>query len=84
MVDLHQEGGGRLISKMKELLALREREIGRRIYQNEISRATKLNPNTITRWMSPEPFTRIEAPVIIPLCRYFSCRVGDLLEIDYD
>lgn len=73
-----------MISRMKELLAVKERELGRRIKQNEIVKETHLNPNTVSRWLSPEPFSRIEAQAIIPLCRYFNCKVGDLLEIDYD
>ena len=84
MIQSEQKGGGHLRSKMKELVALRERQTGARIHQKDIVEATKLNPNTVSRWMSPEPISRIEETVVIPLCRFFNCELGDLVYIDYD
>lgn len=69
-------------SKMAELVARRERELGKRIFQKDIVEATNLNPNTISRWMSPEPLTRIEENVIVPLCEYLGCEIGDIIYID--
>lgn len=72
----------KLKSKLKELVAERERITGYRIRQTDIAAATGLNPNTISRWMSPEPFDRLEAKALTRLCTWLNCDVGTLLYID--
>lgn len=70
-------------SKLKERITARERELGRRINQLEIAQATGINPNTISRWMAPTPFKRIEAEVVVPLCKYLDCGLDDIIELEY-
>lgn len=73
---------GKIKSRLKELVARREHELGRRITQKEIGEETNLNPHTISAWMSPEPLTRIDEKSLIPLCGWLGCEIGDLLYID--
>jgi DNA-binding Xre family transcriptional regulator len=84
MIPSKKTGGGRVKSRLKEIIAKRERDLGRRIPQREIVEATGINPNTVSRWMSPEPIARIEESVIVPLCRFLNVQVGDLVYIDFD
>lgn len=69
-------------SRLKELVARRESEEGRRIHQREICTATGLNPNTISRWMSPEPFARLETRPLMLLVGWLGCKLDDLLVIE--
>lgn len=71
-------------SNLKQLLAQKEIELGRRISQQELVKLTQLNRNTITRWMGPEPFDRFEAAPVIKLCSVLGCGIGDLVVIDKD
>lgn len=73
---------GRVRSRLKELVARREHELGRRITQKEIVVETGLNPNTISAWMSPEPMTRIDENSLVSLCGWLGCDICDLIYID--
>jgi DNA-binding Xre family transcriptional regulator len=77
-------GGITVRSNMKQLVLLKEVERGDRIQQTEIAEATGLDANTISRWMSPKPLNRIDSSVIVKLCQYFNCGIGDLLYLDFD
>lgn len=70
-------------SRLKELVLKKEIERGDRIQQKEIAEATGLDENTISRWMSPKPFQKIDVKPIVELCKWLKCEVGDLLFIDY-
>ena len=84
MIELPQSKGDAVMrSKLKELITRREVELGRRIKQLEIAEATSINPNTISRWMEPTPFKRIEAEVVVPLCKYLQCGLDDIIELEY-
>ncbi len=78
------KGGLILRSNLKQLLAKKEVELGRRITQKELGELTHLNRNTITRWMGPEPFERFESAPVIKLCTALNCEIGDLVVIDAD
>lgn len=69
-------------SRLNILIAERESQLGRRIPQQEIVKATGLNANTISRWMSPEPIEQFQRKTVVPLCRFLECGVGDLIYID--
>lgn len=75
-------------SRLKELVAQVERKHGT-VQQREIAKETKLTENTISRWMKPDPFSRIESHAALELCKYLSRKLersvelGDLLYIDY-
>jgi DNA-binding Xre family transcriptional regulator len=75
-------GGAIVRSRLKQLITEREQKLGRRIHQKEIVEATGLNPNTISRWMSPTPFQRFESEPLLRLCEYLNCEIGDLVFID--
>lgn len=81
---LSPQGGLILRSNLKQLLAKKEVELGRRITQQELAALTHLNRNTITRWMGPEPFERFESAPVIKLCTVLGCAIGDLVVIDKD
>lgn len=77
------ENFGVVRSRMNQLIASRELELGRRIKQIEIAEETGLNPNTISRWMNPKPFERLEVEPLVKLCAWLECEIGDLLYIDH-
>lgn len=82
MVNSEQSGGVIVRSRLKTLIAEREGQIGYRIQQKDIAEATGLRDATISRWMSPEPFNRIDVDVAGKLCNFLNCEIGDLLYID--
>lgn len=75
-------GGWTVKSRLKELVARKEQESGVRIQQKEIAEATGLDDNTISRWMSPKAFTKLDVKPLERLCRYLGCEIGDLLYLD--
>lgn len=72
-----------MLSRLKELVAKKEREAQKAISQGDIAKATGLDPHTVSRWMQPKPFARIEADAAKKLCNFLGCQIGDLLYIDY-
>jgi hypothetical protein len=54
-------------SQLNILKARIEQKIGKSIEQKQIAEETGLREATISRWMSPEPFERIDANVWIAL-----------------
>lgn len=75
-------GGWKVKSRLKELIARKEQVTGERIQQQDIAKATGLDANTISRWMSPKPFTKMDLKPVERLCRYLDCEIGDLLYFD--
>lgn len=79
---ISKTGGPVVRSRLKELVLKKEIERQERIHQIEIVEATGLKPGTISRWMSPKPFKKINSDVVLKLCQYLGCEMGDLLYID--
>lgn len=75
------KGDAVMRSKLNMIIAAREQDEGRRITQIEIAHATGISPHTISRWMEPTPFKRIEADIVEPLLRYLDCKLDDLVEV---
>jgi DNA-binding Xre family transcriptional regulator len=71
-------------SRLKELVLKREVALGKRIKQGEIAQYTGVNPNTVSRWMSPKPMARIELDAAMKFCAWLGCELGDLVYIDWD
>lgn len=71
-------------SRLKELIALKERVEGRVITNTEIAEATGLQLNAVARWMKPTEIKRIESRVVKELCSFLGVGIGDLLFIDHD
>lgn len=82
MVNSEQSGGVIVRSRLKSLIADLESKTGERIQQKDIAAKTGLQEATISRWMSPKPFTRIDVDVAGALCEFLGCELGDLLYID--
>lgn len=76
------QGEWTLKSRLKQLVLEKETERGERIQNLEISHATGLDNNTISRWMSPKPFSQISVKAALALCKYLDCELTDLLYID--
>lgn len=68
-----------MYSKLKSLIAEREREEGRVITNDELAELTGLNPATISRWMQPRPFKKIEVDTLVKLMDTLGCSFDDLL-----
>lgn len=73
-----------LKNRLLELIHQKETALGRRLTQAEIARATKLPENTISRWVNTGIVKRVEHEVVLRLCEYFSCELGELLYIDWN
>lgn len=82
MVDSKKQGGYVVRSRLKELVARREREKGASITGEMIAKETGLNVGTVSRWMQPKPMQRIDGDVAARLCEYLNCELGDLLYVD--
>lgn len=86
MVSLKSVRGEReavVRSRLKELVAIRERELGQEIRSSQIAEVTNLDIHTVMRWMKPQPFQRIEVSAALKLCNFLDCELGELLFIDY-
>lgn len=81
-MDVHSsatKGDWTLHSRLKELVAERERKEQRRIHQKQIAEEAKVSEMAVSRWMRPEPFMKIEVEVATKLCKWLGCEIGDLL-----
>lgn len=58
-------------SRLKELIYLRETEQGERVTRKELAEETGINPATLSRYLSPEPFERIDIDTAEKLAEYF-------------
>lgn len=63
------------------LLAQKKAREKRNIPMIEIEREIGINRRTLYVW-EKNTVTRYDAPVILALCQYFNCDIGDLLYID--
>lgn len=70
-----------IINRFKELLAIKERRERRSISQREVSRELGLAKTTVDSYARNE-ITRFDADVVIALCNYLGCSVGDFLVIE--
>lgn len=63
--------------KMKLHIKLAEK----RMTQKELSEATGIGKNSISRYCN-DTFEKIDKEHIAILCKFFNCKVSDLLEIE--
>ena len=69
-------------TRFRELLAQKARDENRRnIPLAEVARETGVTWKTIRGWDEGQ-VTRYDAPLLIKLCTYFNCTIGDLLYIE--
>ena len=65
--------------KLKELIALKEREEGRRIGLQEIADATDIHRTTLSKLQNPNGYNT-NTENLDKLCTYFGCELSDLAE----
>ncbi len=70
-----------IANRFTELLAVKMRREGRKITHEMIAAATGLSTTTVGSWARNE-VTRFDTPVVLVLCDYFDCGLGDLLVIE--
>ncbi len=65
--------------KLKELIAEKEFQEGRRVTVAEISESTGIARNTLSRILN-QPGWNVRSEHLDKLCAYFGCRIEDLVE----
>ena len=68
-------------SRFGVLLAEKEAKEKRNIPLVEVERATGVTRKTLQQWASNR-VSRFDTPVLVALCKYFRCQVGDLLTFE--
>jgi putative transcriptional regulator len=64
--------------RLRELIAIRSREQGKRITYREITLETGIFSSTLSP-LANNTFTRVDKGVLDRLCAFFNCGPGDLL-----
>ncbi len=64
--------------RLRELMAIKSREEGRRVTYEKITEATGIFNSTLTR-LANNRFERTDRTVLDRLCEFFGCQPGDLL-----
>jgi DNA-binding Xre family transcriptional regulator len=77
-----EQTGVKLRNRLLILLIEKERREGRKITYTEVATETESSVNVISQW-AKDKITRFDADMVLRLCLYFGCQVGDLLYIDY-
>lgn len=67
-------------SNLPQIKLARERALGHKITYEMMKQGADISGGTIARLMSLEPIDRIDGSTLSGLCKYFECKVGDLLE----
>lgn len=66
-------------SRLRALIADREKLLNRRISYREIEAATRISYSTLSR-LGRGRVTQFNARLLDALCEYFECGVGDILQ----
>lgn len=72
---------GKIINHFRILLAQKATRQQQNIALMDVQRETGIAWSTLNSWANNQ-VTRYDAPVILTLCEYFNCQVGDLLVFD--
>jgi len=65
--------------KLQELLAEKQFKDGRRVTLTELSEVTGINRVTISKMVNQRSYSTVTDNVDV-LCKFFNCKVGDLME----
>lgn len=65
--------------KLKELIAEKEFQEGRRVTVLEISERTDIARNTLSKMLN-QPGASVRSEYLDRLCTYFNCRIEELVE----
>src|SRR5262245_19512541 len=71
----------KLRNRLVDLLREKQKREGRKITYTEIANAAFTSVNVISQW-AKNNVTRFDAPIVVRLCLYFECQVGDLLYLE--
>lgn len=74
--------GNRIISRVAELLAEKERREKRRISYRVLAKEAGVSESSAYSWWT-NSVTRFDTPQVLAFCRYFNCDISDLLQIDH-
>lgn len=71
----------RIVNRFQELLAVKGRHEGRRISQRIAAEEMGLTQVTVGRYARNE-VSRYDEPIVLAMCNYLGCTVGDFLVIE--
>jgi putative transcriptional regulator len=74
---------GKIVNHFRFLLAQKATRQQQNITLMDVQRETGIAWSTLNSWANNQ-VTRYDAPVIMLLCEYFNCQVGDLLVFEKD
>lgn len=69
--------------RLVQLLLDKDAKAGKRLSQSEHADRIGIPENTLSRWMRNNEIKRIDHDIVVKLCRYLECQIGDLLYIDW-
>lgn len=67
-------------SGLPEIVLAMERKHNKKIQIGDIAEETGVHRNTVSRWLSPEPFGAIDCDVATRLRKWANCSFDDLLQ----
>ncbi|WP_445426667.1 MULTISPECIES: helix-turn-helix domain-containing protein [unclassified Alishewanella] len=68
-----------IVFRIKELVAEKEKKEIRKITLTEVSAATGVNRTSLSKMLNPASRHSTTTSAIEALCKYFDCRVEDLM-----
>lgn len=71
----------RLVNRLPELIKAKEAELGRRVLQKEIARATGIPEGTLSRYVN-DHINRFDRHIIERLCEYFEIELHELIVLE--
>lgn len=74
---------GRVKTRILQLMAEKQSRDGRIISPSVVADESEVSRQTIYNWINGD-LRRFEESVVVKLCRYFDCKLGDLLYVDLD
>ncbi|QPC83751.1 helix-turn-helix transcriptional regulator [Phototrophicus methaneseepsis] len=79
MVDSEQEQYA-VYSLLSDYMSKKSREVGHTITRDEVHQATGIDPSTLSRYRSPEPFKKIDVSIAMKLAEFFECEWWELFQ----
>lgn len=68
-----------ILFRIKELIAEKEKRENRKVTQLEISQHTGVNRTSLSKMQNPDMKYSATTSAIDALCRYFDCKIEDIL-----
>lgn len=67
-------------SNLRRLRFEKEERDGTKLTYEKLTEETGLSSNTLAALLKTDPIKRLDGDTVSTICRYFGCKVGDLLE----